>query len=284
MSYPMAPRAMRELPGIEDSITQPIHRGYRILGSEQLVTTHRMRKSQLRIVVGRLVLPVVLLVTAGVAIGGYVVWSGEGVAETPLRPEHRAKPEAPDQVEPAPAGKVELAAPVPAVASTQALVDVRIDSMPSGAEVTLIDRGKHQFVGQTPVTVTVDASRSYDLVFTYPDQATAFEHLDAKTTRRVAVVQEPREKAPVPPRGRSIARSFAEQMLGEGTLMISSKPPCEIVIDGKPTGLTTPQRSISLPAGNHKVTLVNTEKDIQKTIGVQIAANATQKVIEDLMP
>ena len=28
--------------------------------------------------------------------------------------------------------------------------------------------------------------------------------------------------------------------------MISSKPPCEIVIDGKSTGLTTPQRAISL--------------------------------------
>ena len=65
--------------------------------------------------------------------------------------------------------------------------------------------------------------------------------------------------------------------------MISSKPPCEIVIDGRSTGLTTPQRSIALPAGHHRITLVNSEKSIKKTLTVQIAANTTEKVIEDLM-
>ena len=65
--------------------------------------------------------------------------------------------------------------------------------------------------------------------------------------------------------------------------MIASKPPCEIVIDGKPTGLITPQRSIPLAAGRHTVTLINREKEIQKTLDVQIAADATRKVIEDLM-
>ena len=65
--------------------------------------------------------------------------------------------------------------------------------------------------------------------------------------------------------------------------MISSKPPCEIVIDGKPTGLTTPQRSLALSAGSHKVTLINRENDLRKAISVQITAGATEKVIEDLM-
>lgn len=70
---------------------------------------------------------------------------------------------------------------------------------------------------------------------------------------------------------------------GEGTLMISSKPPCEILIDGKPTGLTTPQRAITLPAGAHKVTLVNTAEGIKKTVSVQITADKPTKVIQDLM-
>jgi hypothetical protein len=70
---------------------------------------------------------------------------------------------------------------------------------------------------------------------------------------------------------------------GEGTLMISSKPPCEIVIDGKPTGLTTPQRSIPLAAGSHRITLINSDSDTRRTVTVQIAPNATEKVIEDLM-
>jgi hypothetical protein len=65
--------------------------------------------------------------------------------------------------------------------------------------------------------------------------------------------------------------------------MISSKPPCEVIIDGKPTGLVTPQRAIALAAGRHEITLVNREHDVHKTVTVQIAANATEKVIEDLM-
>jgi hypothetical protein len=40
----------------------------------------------------------------------------------------------------------------------------------------------------------------------------------------------------------------AEAPKGEGVLMVSSKPPCEILIDGVATGLTTPQRAIKLTA------------------------------------
>ncbi|MBL0220543.1 MAG: hypothetical protein IPQ07_42575 [Myxococcales bacterium] len=70
---------------------------------------------------------------------------------------------------------------------------------------------------------------------------------------------------------------------GEGVLMISSKPPCEIFIDGKATGLMTPQRSLPLPAGAHKVTLVNTAEKIKKTLSIQITADQPTKVIQDLM-
>jgi hypothetical protein len=46
---------------------------------------------------------------------------------------------------------------------------------------------------------------------------------------------------------------------GEGTLLLGSKPPCDIFIDGKATGMQTPQRDIKLPSGKHKITLVNNE-------------------------
>jgi hypothetical protein len=88
-----------------------------------------------------------------------------------------------------------------------------------------------------------------------------------------------------PPATRRPVRQAAEPtaVAGEGKLKISSKPPCEIVIDGKPTGLVTPQLSIALAAGPHRITLVNREKDIKKTLSVQIAANSTEKIIEDFM-
>ncbi len=70
---------------------------------------------------------------------------------------------------------------------------------------------------------------------------------------------------------------------GDGVLMISSKPPCEIYVDGKATGLMTPQRAIPLLAGNHKITLVNASQKIKKTLAVAITADKPTKVIQDLM-
>ena len=249
----------------------------------------------------------------------------EPVATGKLEPALAAKVEPTPAATPSPSSNSvaqsggEPSAPEDTAAKAPMLVDVRIDSTPSGATVTLVDRGKSQFVGKTPVNATFDTSREYDLVFTFPNKATQQKHLNASTTRHVAVtlaeppnaqpalvsapISAPRhvekavvEKPPASPVRKPSAepvpaspvkkpgKAAAEPVLGEGTLMVSSKPPCQIVIDGKPTGLTTPQRSITLPAGNHKVTLVNSEKDIKKTVSVQITANSTEKVIEDLMP
>ena len=303
---------------------------------QQFVGTIKMRHSDLRIVVGKLVLPIVLLVIAGVAIGGYVVFSGTGkpgravvstpaatpaLAPAPAPPASVARPAAePAVVEPAvaepaavPPAPVAAATPTPSGVAPSAvdpadavapappagvLVDVRIDSTPSGAAVTLVDRGKSQFVGNTPVNATVDGSLEYDLVFAYPHKPTQIEHLDARTTRHVAVTlgaraggarvgsTPPRAEKPgvvAAPAAPAQKPARAAAPAGDGTLMISSKPPCEIVIDGKPTGLTTPQRAITLAAGTHKITLVSSDKAVQRTVSVQITANTTEKVIEDLM-
>ena len=74
-----------------------------------------------------------------------------------------------------------------------------------------------------------------------------------------------------------------EEPAGQGTLMVSSKPPCEIWIDGKATGLSTPQKSIALTAGMHKVTFVNDAEGIKKTVSVSISADQPTKLIQDLM-
>jgi hypothetical protein len=222
-----------------------------------------------------------------------------------------AAPAAPAPVASAPASGA--AGLMTAPAAVPSLVTVRIESTPSGATVMLVDRGRTQFVGTTPIDTAVDPSREYDLVLTSEDQPPRVEHLDARATQRVAVAltrAEHAERSAEPPVERPAERPTERQVerpaaashrseraseaatarasrsrgeAGEGTRMISSKPPCAIVIDGRPTGLTTPQRSIALPAGSHRVTLINSEKSIKKTVAVQIAANATEKVIEDLM-
>jgi hypothetical protein len=191
------------------------------------------------------------------------------------------------------------------------------------------------YLGTTPLSAAVDASRKYELVFSYENRSTVIESLDPSQRKRVTVrlsrakrsssasasASEPKTEAkseePKRERHRSSSKKSAIDAAlagaiespkaetqkpektekseskpepvakantgGEGTLMISSKPPCEIVIDGKSTGLTTPQRSIPLPAGTHKITLVNGAEGIKKTVSVQITADKPTKVIQDFM-
>lgn len=228
-------------------------------------------------------------------------------------------------------------------------VDVRIDSTPSGADVSLVDRGKTTFLGTTPINASVDPSRSYDVVFTFANKPTQVERLDPKATTRLAVtlgtsgnqnkeaakptkVEAPKavkaekgiatrkaEKkavaevkvtkttpakvaAPLEDETTALARKLAEKKAakaeskteepaaekavakaGTGVLMISSKPPCEIWVDGTSTGLMTPQRAMSLPAGKHKITLVSPDKAHKKTITVEITPDKPTKVIQDLL-
>lgn len=274
---------------------------------EHMVGTIVVRRSEREKTFSKLVVPMALLIGAGMVIGGYVAVHGMGLGRSASAP--------------APAvAAAPIAAPAPAPvepAPQLRLVDVRIDSKPVGATVMLVEHGRTQLIGNTPISASFDAAREYDLVFTYPDQPTQVEHLvpsatthvmvelgakarPAEPARKEATRAEPAraerpverarpverlpERAGERPVEHAAAPSAPVAANGQGTLMISSKPPCEILVDGAPTGLTTPQRALALPAGTHKITLVNAEKDLRKTITVQITADATEKVIEDLLP
>ncbi len=202
------------------------------------------------------------------------------------------------------------------------LVDVRIDSKPSGATVMLVDNGKTSFLGSTPLATSVDPTKKYDVIFTLEGRPTQMAPLDPSKTSRLDVtlargkserkakaaaaakapaldsfidtsakVETKKAEAPKAdaPKAEKVDAPKAEKAVavkepaGEGTLMVSSKPPCEIHIDGKATGLTTPQKSIPLPAGTHKVTFVNAAEGIKKTVSVTINANQSTKLIQYLM-
>lgn len=68
---------------------------------------------------------------------------------------------------------------------------------------------------------------------------------------------------------------------GQGTLTIGSKPPCEIYVDGKATGLHTPQKDLKLAAGKHRITLINNEFGIKESFSVEIKADEPTKMIKD---
>ena len=61
-------------------------------------------------------------------------------------------------------------------------------------------------------------------------------------------------------------------------LVLGSKPPCDIAIDGVATGLHTPQQDIKLPVGRHTVTLTNAEFNIKDTFSVDVKADSPAKL------
>lgn len=67
-----------------------------------------------------------------------------------------------------------------------------------------------------------------------------------------------------------------------GVLMLAAKPPCDILIDGKNTGLKTPQRVLRLPPGKHKVTLINEEHDLRDSFRVSIQSGKKTRIVRDM--
>lgn len=66
-----------------------------------------------------------------------------------------------------------------------------------------------------------------------------------------------------------------------GTITISAKPACEISINGKPTGKSTPLRELPLTAGIHKITFVNKTLGVNETIAVRVTPGKETKVTQD---
>lgn len=79
-----------------------------------------------------------------------------------------------------------------------------------------------------------------------------------------------------------VAPAAAAPAATHATLMIGSKPPCRIFIDGKDTGLTTPNRAVRVPAGRHTITLVNQELGIRHAETLNITGGRKAKMIRDL--
>lgn len=117
------------------------------------------------------------------------------------------------------------------------------------------------------------------------DEAVAPE--ETEVTGPVLPAQDP-ELAPGPapsPKKRRIAatRVQSEPTTGaRGVLMIASKPPCRIFVDGQDTGLTTPQRAIKLKPGRHTINLVNHEFDLDHDVSVDIQPGAKVRIVRDL--
>jgi serine/threonine protein kinase len=81
-------------------------------------------------------------------------------------------------------------------------------------------------------------------------------------------------------RASSSAGSRQAASSGSGTLRINTRPASQVFVDGRLIG-STPQLNVPLSAGTHRVTLVNNDFNIRRTLSVAIqAGEATTKVID----
>jgi serine/threonine protein kinase len=67
-----------------------------------------------------------------------------------------------------------------------------------------------------------------------------------------------------------------------GTLDVFSEPWGEIYVDGKDTGKQTPQRGMRVPAGHHKIRLVNPVLHAQREVDVDVGVDERKLVREQL--
>jgi serine/threonine protein kinase len=187
------------------------------------------------------------------------------------------------------------------------------ESTPPGATVSLIIDGKRQPVGPSPARAPLDPRNTYQVLFEKPGYVSvnrpvafsgALEERVVVNLEKVAAPQPPPAPEPRPHRPSRPAsekpvepapviepaaapdkpaadRPAEPRAKGQGVLVLGSKPPCDIAIDGSPTGLTTPQKEIKLSAGKHRVTLTNSEFNISETFSVDIKPDQPEKLIKD---
>lgn len=67
----------------------------------------------------------------------------------------------------------------------------------------------------------------------------------------------------------------------KGKVQIACQPWCQISVDGKDTGKTSPA-DLSLPAGRHELTLTNDPAGLQKKIRIEVVAGTTQTKVVNL--
>ncbi|MGB0678524.1 MAG: PEGA domain-containing protein, partial [Polyangiales bacterium] len=183
-------------------------------------------------------------------------------------------------------------------------VTVRVDSIPTGAQVSLSQaNGVQKSLGETPLVTTLPANlppgtlqverRSYrawsaplDLSALQGDTHTVLAELEAKRRRqgRPAV----RRQVPAPAALSAVETATVQEeaattalspavptaAVGTATLRINSQPWSQVFVDGKQVG-NTPQLDLKVSPGPHQIRLVNPDFNLEKTIVVQAKAGKT---------
>ena len=164
-------------------------------------------------------------------------------------------------------------------------VSVRFESTPRGAEVVLVRGDEREAIGTTPVRGDVEtAGESWTVEMSragYETWREALEVPEGEERHTVEAELERERRAvntssmitrmdPPPDNGGETTPAAG----GTGTLRVNTRPWSQVYVDGRLIG-NTPQMNISVPAGSHRLTLVNPDFNIRHNVTVSVPAGDT---------
>ncbi|HYO97482.1 MAG TPA: carboxypeptidase regulatory-like domain-containing protein [Polyangiaceae bacterium] len=175
------------------------------------------------------------------------------------------------------------------------LATIKPGSNAAEARVVLVSGNERRPVPQLPLAVDIPVDKPYSIVATKPgfqdfEQKLEFEDGQAERTFVIDLLPAAEQEAPIAAAGRPApvaapryvapprapapaaaapAPAAAKAAAGNGTLSLSSTPPSNVILDGRPLG-STPKAGVSVAPGPHTVIFVHSELGRKaKTVTVQ---------------
>jgi eukaryotic-like serine/threonine-protein kinase len=210
----------------------------------------------------RWLLPVAAALSLGLGVAGYFALRA---------PPANEKTEV-VEVKPPPAGLTPAVEQVPPERPPPAprSAEIRVETEPAGAEITVDGTAR----GKAPLTVTELAPGAHKLEAALDGYVThtrtvTLKNAGESATLVLPLVAEPQKKQPA-------AQVDKSPPAGKGKLTLSTDPWTRVMFKDKVLG-DTPLIDAPLPAGKHRLRLVNEQSKIDLTIEVEVKAGQTTK-------
>lgn len=181
-----------------------------------------------------------------------------------------------------------------------------VDLATPGAKVFIVSGTDRRELPRLPLSVELDPTKSWTLEATklgMNDFKMPIVFEDGQAEKNFTITLDPKGTAPTvtaapanptpvnptpptpaktaDPAPPTPAKTADPSAAGQATLNINSIPPSNAVLDGKPLG-PTPKMGVSVSAGAHTVTFINSDQNLKKTVSVTVKAGETKAVAAKL--
>jgi serine/threonine-protein kinase len=169
------------------------------------------------------------------------------------------------------------------------LATIRAGQNAEDAEVMLKVGDSRRVLPPLPVRLEVETDRPHILIakrrgFSTFEEPITFEDGQAEKTIEITLTERPQDRRPKPTGAAPSTESSEPEEpaapaapTGPAVLQLTSTPPSNVLLDGKPLG-TTPLRDVSVEPGSHRVIFIYGAERKPKTIEAAAGSNQTVSV------